>query len=275
MQNAMCYYTTIGETWEQIHFEGDIIMQDSNSLIMLASLGVMTCALVWMIISIVLTAKGKKKNIRGIILGAILCVGGLYFFASLLLVKAVDYGMEKTDSMVSKFTVDPESKPISGTLMINDSEIKLPCTVGDLKKNGLAASKAWDSEEIYLWPEDKVNGRNGTPCFCAYRQKAPDGEESAEVKDSDVIVALYFPADKEMEFKYSEIKYYIPLDDFQKKYGKAAYNINDTFRGNRSYYLADNDLIIKVTFTPDSRVLNGFMIGASEYMQNDATKITF
>ena len=74
MQNAMCYYTTIGETWEQIHFEGDIIMQDSNSLIMLASLGVMTCALVWMILSIVLTAKGKKKNIIGIIAGAILCV---------------------------------------------------------------------------------------------------------------------------------------------------------------------------------------------------------
>ena len=265
MQNAVCYYTTIGETWEQIHFEGDIIMQDSNSLIMLASLGVMVCALVWMIISIVLTAKGKKKNIIGIILGAILCVGGLYFFASSLLVKAVDYGAKAVDSMTAKFTVDPDSKPVSGTLMINDSEIKLPCTVGDLKKNGLAASKAWDGEEIYLWPEDNVNGRNGTP----------DGEESAEVKDSDVIVALYFLADKEMEFKYSEIKYYIPLDDFQKKYGKAAYNINDTFRGNRSYYLADNDLIIKVTFTPDSRVLNGFMIGASDYMKKDATKIRF
>lgn len=275
MQNAMCYYTTIGGTWEQIHFEGDIIMQDNNSLIMLASLGVMTCALVWMIISIVLTAKGKKKNIIGIIAGALLCVGGLYFFASSLLVKAVDYGAKAVDSMTAKFTVDPESKPISGTLMINDTEIKLPCTVGDLKKNGLAASKAWDGEELYLWPEDNVNGRNGTPCFCAYRQKASEGEESSEVKDSDVIVALYFPADKEMEFKYSEIKYYIPLDDFQKKYGKAAYIINDTYRGVRLFYLGDNDLIVEVTFTPSSRVLDGFMIGTSEYMKKDATKIRF
>ena len=275
MQNVLCYYTTIGETWELIRFEGDLIMQDDNTLLMLVSLAVMICALVWMIISIVLTAKGKKKNIIGIIAGALLCVAGLYFFASGLLVRAVDYGMEKADSMMPKFTVDPESKPIAGTLMINDNEIKLPCTVGDLKKTGLVAGKVWDGEEIYLWPEDNVNGRNGTPCFCAYRQKAQDGENSAEVKDNDVIVAVYFPADKEMDFKYSDIKYYIPLDDFQKKYGKAAYNINDSFRGNKSYYLGDNDLIIKVSFTPDSRVLNGFMIGTSEYMQKDATKIGY
>jgi len=68
---------------------------------------------------------------------------------------------------------------------------------------------------------------------------------------------------------------YIPLDDFQKKYGKAAYYLRDTYRGDKLYYLGDNDLIIKATFTPDSRVLDGFMIGKSEYMQKDAVKINF
>ena len=221
-----------------------------------------------MIVSIVMTAKKKKKFVAGIISGIVLIIAGLVFVVFGLL-NAMLAGVKAVVEIIpthTSFTPAEGSSPISGTLKIDGNEVAMPCTVTELQNLGYDTDYEWFNQNIYMWPTDNKNGRFETPHFQAYIDNSYGYDSNDHVKGSDQISAIKIQRECDITFEFGDLQYGMSKDAFIEMYGAPAYEIDHPTQGDFLYYVGENDTIYRFAFD-HNYTLFGIMYGTSEYME--------
>ena len=243
------------------------------SMIAFISVVVFIIGMALMIVSIVLTAKKKRKFAVGIICGVLLMIAGVVFTVFGLinaLTATLDAAMDLVP-LPTSFTPAEGSRPVSGTLKIDGHEVTMPCTVSDLQNMGYVTDYEYFDHTIGMWPLDNKNGKIVPPHFDAYIDNSYGYKSYDHVKGDDHISAIRLQDDWDIEFEFNDLKYGMSKEAFLEIYGTPAYEIDNPQMGDFLYYVGENDTIYRFKFGNhyggDSDYLIGIMYGTSEYME--------
>ena len=227
---------------------------------------------VLLIVSIVLTAKKKKKFAIGIAGGILLIIAGVVFFAYAALNTLIDCldGMAGNITVATSFTPAEGSRPVSGTLKIDGHEVTMPCKVTDFEHMGYDSDNVYFSGFIYMWPRSNKNGSYEPPHFQARIDNSYGYTSNDHVRGCDQVSAIEIHDDYGIAFEFNELEFGMSKDDFLEIYGPPAYEIDHPTMGDFLYYVGENDTIYRFTFGDhhgDNYYLIGIMYGTSEYME--------
>ena len=231
---------------------------------------------VLLIVSIVFTAKGKKKFVAGIISGVLVCLAGALFFAYGLFGQFI-IGINTMVSnlpVATEFTPAEGSRLISGTFKIDGDEVTLPCTVTDLTRMGYDTDYIYFNGYIMLWTFGSDNSNYDAPQFYVYLDRSYDYDSNAHTRGYDQVAAVKLHDDMGIGFELNDIEFGMTKDDFIAQYGTPAHEIDNPVAGDSLYYLGDNDVIYRFNFgeVNNGRIeLVGIMVGTSEYMEWEMT----
>ncbi len=234
-------------------------------LIIVISLIVLAVGLVLMIISIKKTNRGKKKFIAGIITGIILGITGLFVLFSGA-ISILTIGLSKGVEVLDSYGFHPadDSPSISGQMLVFGEEIKLPCTIGELKSMGYDTDYIYFNGKVSMVRADGESSKISLQVCTDYNIRY---ESNQKLTDEDKIVAYKFTSDYPVEFEFNDIEFGMTEEEFIKRFGEPAFKIEDSFFGDSLYYAGDNDLAYRFNFTSgQSHELDGIMAGTAEYM---------
>ena len=197
-----------------------------------------------------------KKFITFILIG-IMCISSAGLMSGCII---SDLPEKKT------FTPAEDSKKITGAFKLFGKEIKLPCTVADLKSLGFETDGEFSSEGIIkMWPADAKNGSDEATYFYACTDKKITYERGDKVKDDDLIAAIKFQRDLMVDLDFNDIVFGMSDERFVETFGKPAYEFNYGPEGYGRYYEGDNGCIYRFIFGGD-KTLVSILIGTPEYI---------
>lgn len=253
-------------------------MKETAFLIeLLISAIILAAGIILLVVSIRKTAKGKKKNIAGIIcgslLGVIACVGIVYGIVGMLIlsmVPALDSMASEMAELTTEFTTIPGSRTIPGQFKINGDEIKLPCTIAELKSKGYETDYKYSDNTVMFWYDGDSEGGDERSYFYAYLADDSYYGYADAGKDNDLIVAIELHDDDKTAFQLNGIHFGMSKDEFINKTGSPAAEKHDPALGDTLYYLGDNGLMYRFHFS--YHTLHNVTAGTSEYMEKEAMK---
>lgn len=246
-------------------------------IVMLISAVLLVAGIVLLVISIRKTAKGKKKNIAGIICGSLLSViaffGIIYGIVGMLIlamVPAVESMVSEVAGMSTEFTTVPGSRTIPGNIKINGDEIKLPCTIAELKSKGYETDYKYSDNMVMFWSDGDSEGGNERSYFYAYLADDSYYGYADTAEDNQLIAAIELHDDDKTAFQLNGIHFGMSKDDFINKTGSPALEKHDPALGDTLYYLGDNGLMYRFHFS--YHTLHKVTAGTPEYMEKEAMK---
>lgn len=244
------------------------------SLIALISVIVFIAGIVLLIVSIVMTAKKKKKFVAGIISGIVLLTAGAVFVVYGVF-GALTAGLDAAMSMMplaTEFTPDEGSRPISGTLKIDGHEVTIPCSVTDLEHMGYDSDYEYFSGNIDMWPKSNKNGKYEPPHFQVYIDNSYGYKAYDHVRGDDRVSAVKIQNDSGISFEFNDLKFGMSKYAFLMICGTPAHEIDNPTQGDFLYYLGENDTIYRFYFDHEY-VLAGIMYGTSDHMVKEMNAI--